>query len=66
MDMGPWHYQLFHDRGAAVGAMFNSPAAKTARFWLYYFNVGDIDAAAKRVGDGGGRSCMARSKCGGG
>jgi len=24
-------------------------------FWLYYFNVGDIDAAAKRVTAGGGR-----------
>jgi predicted enzyme related to lactoylglutathione lyase len=56
MDMGPLGtYQWFTIGGAAVGAMFNSPAAKTARFWLYYFNVGDIDAAAKRVGDGGGK-----------
>jgi uncharacterized protein len=56
MDMGPMGtYQLFTIGGAAVGAMFNSPAAKSARFWLYYFNVGDIDAAAKRVGDGGGK-----------
>jgi predicted enzyme related to lactoylglutathione lyase len=59
MDMGPMGtYQLFTIGGAAVGAMFNSPAAHAdaaARFWLYYFNVGDIDAAAKRVSDGGGK-----------
>jgi uncharacterized protein len=56
MDMGPMGtYQLFTIGGAAAGAMFNSPAAKAARFWLYYFNVGDIDAAVKRVGDGGGK-----------
>jgi hypothetical protein len=24
-------------------------------FWLYYFNIGDIDAAAKRVKAGGGQ-----------
>ena len=35
--------------------MFNSPAARAERFWLYYFNVADIDAAAKRVADGGGK-----------
>jgi predicted enzyme related to lactoylglutathione lyase len=59
MDMGPMgKYQLFTIGGAAVGAMFNSPAAHAnaaPRFWMYYFNVGDIDAAAKRVGDGGGK-----------
>ena len=56
MDMGSMGtYQLFTIGGAAVGAMFNSPAAQAARFWLYYFNVGDIDAAAKRVSDGGGK-----------
>jgi len=56
MDMGPMGtYQLFTVGGTPVGAMFNSPAAQAARFWLYYFNVGDIDAAAKRVGDGGGK-----------
>jgi predicted enzyme related to lactoylglutathione lyase len=56
MDMGPMGtYQLFTIGEAAVGGMFNSPAAKMARFWLYYFNVGDIDAASKRVSDGGGK-----------
>jgi predicted enzyme related to lactoylglutathione lyase len=56
MDMGPMGtYQLFTIGGTPVGAMFNSPAAQAGRFWLYYFNVGDIDAAAKRVSDGGGK-----------
>ncbi len=56
MDMGPMGtYQLFTINGIPSGAMFNSPAAQGARFWLYYFNVGNIDAAAKRVGDGGGK-----------
>ena len=34
--------------------MFNSPGAKSACFWLYYFIVDDIDAAALRVSANGG------------
>jgi hypothetical protein len=34
--------------------MIDGPPTKPA-FWLYYFNVGDIDAAAKRVTAEGGR-----------
>jgi uncharacterized protein len=48
-------YQLFKIGDVAVGAMFNSPAAQAARFWLYYFHVGDIDAALKRVTDNDGK-----------
>ena len=56
VDMGPMGtYQLFTVGGIPVGGMFNSPTAAAARYWLYYFNVGDIDAAAKRVTDGGGK-----------
>ena len=56
MDMGPMGtYQLFKVDDVAVGAMFNSPAAQAARFWLYYFHVGDVDAANKRVSDNGGK-----------
>jgi uncharacterized protein len=59
VDMGAMGtYQLFTIGDAPMGGMFNSPAANAdaaARFWLYYFNVGDIDAAAKRVSDGGGK-----------
>jgi len=56
VDMGPMGtYQLFTIAGTAAGGMFNSPAAQPGCFWLYYFIVEDIDAAAKRVGDGGGK-----------
>jgi hypothetical protein len=54
--MGPiGTYQLFTIGGMAMGGMFNSAAAQATRFWLYYFNVADIDAAAKRVSDGRGK-----------
>jgi uncharacterized protein len=56
MDMGPMGtYQLFNIGGASAGGMFNSPGAQGKPFWLYYFNVGNIDDAVKRIGDGGGR-----------
>jgi hypothetical protein len=56
MDMGPMGtYQLFTINGTPSGAMLNSPAAQRAPFWLYYFNVGDIDDAANRVSGGGGK-----------
>jgi predicted enzyme related to lactoylglutathione lyase len=56
VDMGPMGaYQLFTIRDAAVGGMMNSPIAKTHPFWLYYVAVGDIDAAAARVTDNGGK-----------
>lgn len=48
-------YQLFTIDGVDSGGMFNSPAAKGGCFWLYYLNVGDIDAAVKRVEKGGGK-----------
>jgi uncharacterized protein len=48
-------YQLFSVGGETIGGMVTGPAAMPASFWLYYFNVGDIDAAAKRVTAGGGR-----------
>jgi uncharacterized protein len=47
-------YQLFSAGGETIGGMVTGPATMPA-FWLYYFNVGDIDAAAKRVAAGGGR-----------
>jgi len=56
MDMGAMGtYQLFKIGNTDMGAMFNSPAAQAARFWLFYFIVGDIDAAAGRVTDSGGK-----------
>jgi predicted enzyme related to lactoylglutathione lyase len=60
VDMGPMgSYQLVTCAGVPMGAMFNSPAARNARFWLFYVNVGDIDAAAARVGAGGGKIMQA-------
>ena len=35
--------------------MFSKPASVPAPYWLYYFNVADIDAAARRVRAGHGR-----------
>jgi predicted enzyme related to lactoylglutathione lyase len=54
MDMGEMGtYQLFATGAGAgadsIGGMFNKPADVPAPFWLFYFNVGDIDAAAQRV-----------------
>jgi predicted enzyme related to lactoylglutathione lyase len=56
VDMGPMGtYQLFTLNGAAIGGMMNSPLATSTSFWLYYFNVDDIDAAATRVAANGGK-----------
>ena len=67
VDMGPMGtYQLFNIGGMAMGAMFNSPAAQKQRFWLYYFNVGDIDAAAKRISEEGGKIMLAPQQVPGG
>jgi predicted enzyme related to lactoylglutathione lyase len=48
-------YQLFSIGGRPVGGMFTKPPTTPAPFWLYYFNIDDIDAAMKRVMDGGGQ-----------
>jgi predicted enzyme related to lactoylglutathione lyase len=47
-------YQLFSIAGRTIGGMRTKPAIAPETFWLYYFNVGDIDAAARRVTAGGG------------
>jgi predicted enzyme related to lactoylglutathione lyase len=48
-------YQLFSAGGQTIGGMFTKPPMMPMPFWLYYFNIGDIDAAAERVQAGGGR-----------
>jgi uncharacterized protein len=48
-------YQLFSVGGRAIGGMLTKPAMIDAPFWLYYFNVEDIDAAQRRVEAGGGQ-----------
>jgi hypothetical protein len=55
-DMGAMGtYQIFSDAdGGAIGGMMNRPPNVQASYWKYYFNVGDIDAAAERVTSSGG------------
>jgi uncharacterized protein len=59
-------YQLFSAGGQAIGGMLTKPATAPVPFWLYYFNIGDIDAAAKRVTAGGGRILEGPSELPGG
>ncbi len=42
-------YQNFAVGAQTLGGMFTKPPMLSQAFWLYYFNVGDIDAAARRV-----------------
>ena len=48
-------YQEFSAGGEAIGGMFTKPPTLPFPFWLYYFNVANIDAAARRVEAGGGQ-----------
>jgi uncharacterized protein len=48
-------YQLFSTGGPTIGGIFTKPPTEPVPFWLYYFNVGDIEVAAKRVQAGGGQ-----------
>jgi predicted enzyme related to lactoylglutathione lyase len=48
-------YQLFSAGGQTIGGMFTKPPTVLVPFWLFYFNVGNIDAAVKRVKAGGGQ-----------
>jgi predicted enzyme related to lactoylglutathione lyase len=60
MDMGPMGtYRIFNNGGAAVGGMMTrDPSKSPAPFWLYYFNVEDIDAAVTRIQEKNGQVCM--------
>lgn len=48
-------YQLFSVGGEMIGGMFTKPPSVSVPCWVFYFNVGDIDAAVKRVTAGGGQ-----------
>ena len=48
-------YQGFSAGGETIGGMFTKPATLPLPFWLYYFNIDDVQAAAKRVEAGGGQ-----------
>jgi uncharacterized protein len=47
-------YVRFAAGADTIGAIDSQLPTMTDPFWLYYFNVGDIDDAAKRVEAGGG------------
>jgi len=42
-------YQFFSAGGRTLGGMFTKRPQDPIPFWLFYFHVGDIDAAAERV-----------------
>jgi uncharacterized protein len=48
-------YQLVSVAGQTFGGMFTKPTVVKLPFWLFYFGVGDIDAAVERVKTCGGR-----------
>jgi hypothetical protein len=48
-------YQLFSAGGQTIGGMLTKLPSVSQPCWLYYFNVDDIGAAARRVNDSGGR-----------
>jgi predicted enzyme related to lactoylglutathione lyase len=48
-------YQLFAANGRTLGGMFTKFVATPVPFWLYYFEVDDLDAAIDQVKAGGGR-----------
>jgi uncharacterized protein len=55
-DVGPSDtYRLFSAGGQTIGGMFTKRPIEPVPFWLFYFNIGDIDAAAERVKSGGGQ-----------
>lgn len=56
MDMGPMGtYQLFSNQDGQIGGMMKKPDQVPRPGWLYYFQVGDIDAAVERVKRGDGQ-----------
>ncbi|HEV8058722.1 MAG TPA: VOC family protein [Gemmataceae bacterium] len=49
-------YHLFSAGGQVIGGAFEKRPDEPVPFWLFYFNVGDLDAAAERVEAAGGRA----------
>jgi uncharacterized protein len=47
-------YRLFSVGGLTIGGTCTKPSVVLVPLWLYYFTVGDIDAAAERVRANGG------------
>jgi predicted enzyme related to lactoylglutathione lyase len=47
-------YQMFSAGEQVIGGMFNKPAVVPVPLWLFYFNIGDVDVAVRRVRAGRG------------
>jgi len=60
IDLGPMGiYQLFRTGGdVPVGGMMTKPPQIEAPYWLFYFNVEDIDGATQRVLENKGQVVM--------
>ena len=55
-DMGPLgSYVLFANQDGQIGGMMNKPPQVARPAWLYYFQIGDIEAAAARVTGASGK-----------
>lgn len=55
-ELGPTDtYQLFSAGGLTIGGIFTKRPVEPVPYWLYYFNVADLDAALERVTTAGGR-----------
>jgi uncharacterized protein len=51
-------YHLFSAGGQVIGGALEKRPDEPVPFWLFYFNVEDLDAAAERVNAGGGRALV--------
>jgi uncharacterized protein len=49
------HYQEFSVKGETIGGMFTKSPTLPVPFWLYYFNIADVETTAKRIEAGGGQ-----------
>jgi len=55
-DMGAMGlYQMFTTGAVPLGGMMNAPPGMPEPFWLYYFSVDSVAAAAERVTEAGGK-----------
>jgi uncharacterized protein len=50
----PGTCQLFTAGGQTIGGIFTKPPEVAVPYWLYYFNIADIDVALRHVRVGGG------------
>jgi predicted enzyme related to lactoylglutathione lyase len=48
-------YEVFSVGGQTAGGIYTQTAIDSVPFWLFYFNVSDIDAAVERVKNNGGQ-----------